>query len=282
MITMTNGSMLTKEFDKQINDLMLHCLDFSFDRFHAKGVWNDDYERYSIFDNGIMVASISVYKMKMVINGEQKEFLQIGAVATREEYRCKGLSRKIMEHILSRYPDTSAFLHGGNSVLNFYPKFGFRPFEEKQPYIKYKLDNEGDMIRIDINDPKVDRYLKERNQYSKVIDCINQYAINWFHILYRHQKDIYEIPQLDLMIIARQKDNVLTVYDIAAKRNLSFEEIVPHLSFKGVDLIQFAFIPDWLGVDYSMKEYKIDDSNPFVKGSFGVEGEFMIPRFTTT
>jgi len=282
MITMTNGSMLTKEFDKQINDLMLNCLDFSFDKFHGKGVWNDDYERYSIFDNGIMAASISAYKMKMLINGEQKNFLQLGAVATREEYRGNGLSRNIMEHIFTKYPDIPAFLHGGNSVLNFYPKFGFRPFEEKQPYIEYKLDNEGDMIRLNINDPKVDMYLKERNQYSKVIDCKNQYAINWFHLIYRHPNDIYEIPQLDLMMIAKQRGNKLTIFDIVAKRNVTFKEIVPHLSFQGIDTIQFAFIPDWLGVEYSMKEYKIDDCNPFLKGSFGIKEEFMVPSFITT
>lgn len=282
MITMTKGSMLTKEYDKQVNDLMFHALDFSFDKWHAKGVWNDDYERYSIIENQIMLAHVGVYKMKMLIDGEQKDFLQIGGVATREECRCKGLSRSIFEHVFTKYPDTFVFLHGGNSVINFYPKFGFKPFEEKQPYIEYKLDSQGDMIKLNMNDPKVDKYLRKRNQYSRVIDCLNQYEINWFHLLYRHQNDIYEIPQLDLMIIARQNGNKLTIFDIAASKPVTFEEILHHLNFQGVDTIHFGFIPDWLGVNYSMKEYLIDDSNPFVRGDFGIEGEFMIPKFITT
>jgi GNAT superfamily N-acetyltransferase len=282
MITMTNRSKFTEKFDEQINDLMLHALDFSFDKWHAKKVWDDDYERYSIIENDIMLANISVFKMKMLINGEQREFLQFGSVATREEYRGKGLSRKLMEHIFSIYPDTPTFLHGGDSVVEFYPKFGFVPSAYKQPYIEYKLQNCGEMIKLNINDPKVDQYLRERSQYSKVFDCLNQYSINWFHLLYGHSNNVYEIQQLDLMIIAKQNGNKLTIYDIVAKKTVSFEEIAPHLYFEGVDTIQFVFNPDWLGIEYSMKEYKIHDANPFAKGGFGVEGEYMIPGMIIT
>lgn len=282
MITMTNGSRLTKEFDKQVNDLMLHALDFSFDKWHAQKVWHDDYERYSIIENGIMLANISVFKMKMLINGEQRDFLQFGSVATRKEYRGKGLSRKLMEHIFSIYPDTPAFLHANDSVVEFYPKFEFEPIAYKQPYIEYKLENHGEMIKLNIDDPKVDKYLRERSQYSKVFDCLNQYSINWFHLLYGFSNNIYEIPQLDLMLIVKQKGNKLTIYDIVAKKTVSFEEIAPNLYFQGIDIIQFGFNPDWLGIDYNMREYKIDDANPFAYGDLGVAKEYMIPGMITT
>lgn len=278
MITMTNGSTTTKKFNAELNKLIMHTFGFSFDKWHAKNVWNDDYELYSIIENGIMLANISVYKMKMIINGENRDYLQFGSVATRKEYRGKGLSKKLMEHIFSIYPDTPCFLHGGDSVVEFYPKFGFKPIAYKQPYINCKLKNSGEMIKLNITNPKVDKYLKERTQYSKVFDCTNQYAINWFHLLYGHQNNIYEIPQLEVMIIAYQQDNKLTICDIVTSKPVSFEKIVLYLYFEGVDIIQFDFNPDWLGVDYHMKEYKNEDENPFVKGDFGLEQEYMIPR----
>ncbi|MCB2312951.1 GNAT family N-acetyltransferase [Clostridium tagluense] len=282
MVTMTNASTTTKEFNAQLNELIMHAFDFSFDKWHAKNVWNDDYEIYSIIEDGVMLANISVTKMKMVINGEKRDYLQFGSVATREEHRGKGLSKKLMEHIFSIYPDTPCFLHGGDSVVGFYPKFGFKPITYKQPYIEYKLNNSGEMIKLNITNPKVDKYLKERTQYSKVFDCINQYSINWFHLIYGHQNNIYEIPQLDVMLVAHQRDNKVTIYDIVASRPVSFEQIVPYLCFEGVDIIQFGFNPDWLGIDYNMREYKIDDENPFLKGDFGLEQEYMIPRMITT
>ena len=147
MITMTNGLTATKKFKDELNELIMQAFEFSFDKWHAKNVWNEDYELYSIIENGVMLANISVYKMKMIINGEKRDYLQFGSVATREEHRGKGLSKKLMEHIFSIYPDTPCFLHGGDDVAQFYPKFGFKPFTYKQPYIEYKLKNIGEMIK---------------------------------------------------------------------------------------------------------------------------------------
>lgn len=282
MITMTNGLTATKEFKAELNELIMQAFGFSFDKWHAKNVWNEDYELYSIIENGVMLANISVYKMKMIINGERRDYLQFGSVATREEHRGKGLSKKLMEHIFSIYPDTPCFLHGGDDVAKFYPKFGFKTFTYKRPYIEYKLKNSGEMIKLDITNPKVDKYLKERTQYSNIFDSINQYAINWFHLLYGHQNNIYEIPQLNVMIIAHQQGNKLTIYDIIASRTVSFEKIVPYLCFEGVDIIEFGFNPDWLGIDYNIGEYTFEDENPFVKGDFGLEQEYVIPRTIIT
>lgn len=279
---MTNASTTTKEFNAKLNELIMHAFEFTFEKWHAKNVWNDDYEIYSIIEDGVMIANISVTKMKMIIKGEESDYLQFGSVATREEHRGKGLSKKIMEHIFSIYPDTPCFLHGGDDVVEFYPKFGFKPITYKQPYIEYKLKNSGEMIKLNVTDPKVDNYLKQRNQYSKIFDCTNQYSINWFHLLYGHQNNIYEIPKLNIMFVACKRDNKLTIYDIATSKPVSFEQVVPYLCFEGVDIIQFCFNPDWLRIDYKMKEFKIEDENPFVKGDFGLEQEYIIPRMIIT
>lgn len=54
MITMTNGSKATKELNAQINELIMHAFEFSFDKGHAQNIWNDDYEIYSIIEYGVM------------------------------------------------------------------------------------------------------------------------------------------------------------------------------------------------------------------------------------
>ena len=84
------------------------------------------------------------------------------------------------------------------------------------------------------------------------------------------------------MIIAYKQDNKLRIYDIIASKPVSFEEIATHLCFEGVDIIEFHFNPDCLGIDYNMREYKNEDETPFVKGDFGLEQEYMIPRTIIT
>jgi GNAT superfamily N-acetyltransferase len=255
---------------------------FSFETWKKKNFWNDDYESYSIIENDIMLANISVYRMKLLINGLEYDFLQIGAVATREEYRGRGFSRMIMQYIFNIYPNTPAFLFGNDSVLEFYPKFGFKQICDKKPYIEYRPQDGGEMTKLDITNPKVDYYLKERTQFSEIFDCKNKYSVNWFHLLMGNSDNIYEIPELQLMMVAEQQGSTLMIYDIAAIKPVSFSELGQNLHFKGVATIEFGFNPDWLDFDYSMKEYKIEDSTLFMKGDFGTEQEFIVPLLIRT
>lgn len=281
MIVMTNGVTATKEFRELYNELILNVFGFSFEKWHKQDVWNEDYECYSIFDNGCMIANVSVYKMRLLLNGIQREYLQFGAVATREEYRGKGLSRTIMEHILGKYPDTQAFLLANDSVVELYPKFGFKPTRDKQPYLDLKLDNAGEMRGLTVLDTRLDAYMRGRNQHSKIFDCLNSYGVNWFHLLYSYQDSVYEIPELDALVIARQRDRVLRLVDVMAQRPIHFNELLPYLFFENVEVIEFGFNPDWLGIKYKLRDYEIEDTHLFVKGDFGVEG-YILPLLIRT
>lgn len=229
-----------------------------------------------------MLSNISVYKMKMLVNGVSKDYLQLGSVATRKEQQGKGLARKIMEHIMTVYPNTPIFLFGDNEAEGYYNKMGFAPFSYKQPYTECKINNPGEMHRLEITDLKVDRYLKQRAQYSQMLDCINQYAINWFHLIYRYPNHIYEIPGLDVMLVMKQSGSVLSIFDIAASKPVSFNEILPYLHFDGVSRIEFGFNPDWLGLDYKMDIIEDDDGIPFIRGDFGLISDFTFPVMMAT
>ena len=58
--------------------------------------------------------------------------IQIGAVGTIPEYQNRGLSRYLMEYVIDKYDPVSdiIFLFANETVLDFYPKFGFKPHQE--------------------------------------------------------------------------------------------------------------------------------------------------------
>lgn len=277
MITMANGLNASREYKKQLNELATEVFGFSFGRWQEQGLWDGDFECYSIIEDGIMLANASIYWMKLLINGIPKEYLQISTVATRAEHRGKGLSRKLMEYIFNRYPETPGFLLGNDSVREFYPKFGFTATVDKLPYVECSLQKSGEMLQLNINEPKIDFYLKGRTQYSRIFDCTNRYSINWFHLLYRYPKRIYEIPRLGLMLVAIQDNNILHIVDIAATKPVDFSQLVPQLHFDGVDTIEFGFNPDWLDVDYHTRDNEVEDTTLFVKGDFGVGTDYILP-----
>lgn len=280
---MNNGLTATEEFKRQYNDLVLEVFGFSFEKWFELNVWDENYEVYSIFQEERIISNVGVYKMKMIVNGIDKEFIQIGAVATRIEDRGKGLSRKIMEHIFKIYPNTPAWLWANDSVLNFYPKFDFVPTSEKQPYIKVNLQrNNKSLIRMEITDSKINDYLKNKKRFSNVLDCKNHFAINWFHLINIHHKDIYEIPELDLMLVIKQMERTLMIYDIIGEKPVDFSEILTHLSFEGVDTIKFGFNPEWLDLECSFEDVKVENSTLFVRGGIDLDKNYIIPRLIRT
>ena len=76
-------------------------IDFQF--WYDLNLWDENYESYSIIENGEMISNICVYKTNILFNNKQHPALSIGAVATKKEHRGKGLSRKLMEHIIDKY-----------------------------------------------------------------------------------------------------------------------------------------------------------------------------------
>jgi Acetyltransferase (GNAT) domain len=63
-----------------------------------------------------------------VINGKARSGYQIGAVATHSNHRNRGPARLLMKEVLGKLdaPDQPVILFANPSVLDFYPRFGFR------------------------------------------------------------------------------------------------------------------------------------------------------------
>ena len=99
----------------------------SFEPWQKAGFWTKDYLPYSIIQKGNIISNVSVSLMTVLVNGERLDAAQIGAVGTVPEYRKQGLSRLLINHVIDIYSKKSdlIFLFANDSVMDFYPKFGF-------------------------------------------------------------------------------------------------------------------------------------------------------------
>lgn len=270
------------EYKHQLNALMLAIFGFSFEAWHKHGLWNEDYTCYSIVEDGVMLANASVYKMKMLVMGREKEVFQLGAVATRKEFRGRGLSQKILDFIFKQYPEKPFLLFANQEVKDFYPKFGFRRVFDLQPNMEICLDNpSAEMKKLAGNDPQVKDYLERRTCFSKILDCTNAAPINWFNLQMGYSDCIYKIPDLHALIVARQEGSTLTLFDVFASSAFTFEDLTRRLNFSGIRIILFAFNPDWLKLKYSLMEYN-NNSPIFVRGSFDLPDGCSFPFLLRT
>mgnify|MGYP000853796058 FL=1 len=242
-------------YKAMMNNLMKSVFGFTFERWYARDLWNEGYECYSVVYDGRLISNVSMTKMTLLVAGHRVPAIQLGAVATLPEYRGLGLSRRIMEHILDKYLGTPAFLFANKSVLEFYPKFGFEPVMEVQPYMQLQRPLPGGMCsKLSIDSPILAHHVGRRHHFSAVLDALDAESVNWFHILMEFEDAIYHIPHMDIIVIATQEGDTVTIYDVLGDTDVPLLEIIQYLPFQGCDTVDFAFMPDALGCDYMTRK----------------------------
>lgn len=270
-------------YERLLNDLIMEVFGFSFEAWHEVKVWDDRYESYSVIEDGVMLANVCVFKLDLMINGEVVRAHQIGAVATRKNCRGRGLARILMEHILEKYPDVPTFLFANSSVLDFYPKFGFKRIYESSPSIAMRIDNKGaNAKKLPALDLRVWAHLRSGRHSSKVLDCENANPVELFHMMMDYDDSIYYWRNLGLIVVAEQNGNELFIPYLSAPDGLGFEQILEVLPFEGIERIRFGFMPDgWVdGIEWA--PVKDDDKAMFVRGNISFPEPFEFPVMSVT
>jgi len=269
-----------KQYQTKLNALLKpEFLDFKF--WYDLDLWDSNYESYSIMENNEIVSNICAFKTDIVFHGRQYMALSIGAVTTKPEYRNMGYSRLLMEHIINKYPDTPMYLSANETVLDFYPRFGFKRISDRLPISEYKITNDIVPRKLRFDDPKIWDYVYKRKNFSTMLDCKNTASINIFHIYWGYLKDcIYEIPELEALVIASQKQNVLKITGVFSLKDISFKDLSQHLPFKNVSKVEFGFMPHWKDLNFDMRPYEADPL--FVRGINCDLGDFKFPEISFT
>lgn len=277
-----NGPEASASYRRQLNRLLQDVFGFDLQRFHDRNLWNEDYLCFSIREQGRMLANAAVYRHKMVCSGREQDWLQLGAVATAPEYRGQGLASQLMAEIEQRFAGTPMFLYANDSVLEFYPKFGFRSCQEYQPWVLLPAGVQKAAVQLSVTDPKIDRYLRLRSQFASGLDCLNGYSLYWFHLLYNYGDSIFEVPDLGALLVIKRDNSVLRLLDVAAAEPLSWDELKPYLTGDGTRKIEFGFTPDWLCPRYDTGLYTEEDSTLMVKNGAHPPPRTFLPRLIIT
>lgn len=269
-----------KKYQGMLNNLLKNIfLDFQF--WYDLDLWDDKYESYAIVKNNEIISNICVFKTQLVFNQKEYSALSIGAVATKKEYRGRGYSRILMNHIISKYDGIAMYLSANDSVVDFYPKFGFIRTYEKLPIYECEINNNIEPQKLQYDNAKVWEYVYKRINFSQELDCLNTFSVNIFHIYWGYLKDcIYEIPDIDTMIIAKQTGSTLKLIGVFSLKNISFSDLVEFLPFKNIKKIEFGFMPYWSDINYTMQEYKTDPL--FVRSTNCDLGDFKFPELSIT
>lgn len=159
------------------NKLAEKTFGINFEKWYKEGYWNERYIPYSLVYNNKVVTNVSISIMDVMIQGDEKRYIQIGTVMTDEEFRNKGLSRFLMEKIIEEWEDKCdcIYLYANDSVFKFYPKFGFKKYNEYQYLINNAKKESTEKVRnLNIDD------IRDKDIFTRIIN--NRISISNLHV----------------------------------------------------------------------------------------------------
>lgn len=250
----------------------IFCLDFT--SWHKKGYWGERYIPYSFEDGGKVVANISVNELDFIIEGKSMKALQIGTVMTHPDYRNEGLSASLMNHVLDVYSGKYEYMYlfANDSVLDFYPRFGFERMEESQYSISFSSGNRGGKLRkLDIRDSNdlqlIEKIVYGREPVSKSFGTANSGGITMYHVLNVFTDHLYYSEQEESVIIFIKEDGKVHLFDLISMAPANLNNILEGIINKKTTEVVFHYTPDYEGLEYELSPFQRDGALFVKKGA---------------
>ncbi|RSK25975.1 GNAT family N-acetyltransferase [Bacillus sp. HMF5848] len=256
------------------NELALQTFGIQFEDWYKAGFWTEKYEPYSFVDSGMVIANVSVNKLNLQIGGSSYSAVQLGTVMIHPDYRGQGLSAKIFEKIFTDYADVDVmYLFANETVLDYYPKFGFEKIDESQ----WALDIEGFAESIatqDFNQRDFFETLKHRIPVSRVFATEGAEGIAMFYYLNGFREHTYYVATENAYVICEQKDKELHVYDVISKEEVDLLSVVKKIGNAHIEKVIFYFTIDTVSESFSPSPF-ID--NMFIRSKVPFPKAFKHP-----
>ena len=257
------------------NTLAEATFGLNFEGWYQNGFWGDNYQPYSMVLDRKVVANVSLNRTDLVIGGRRRKIYQLGTVMTAPEHRNKGLIRAIMAEIEKDTVDADGvYLFGNDSVVQFYPKFGFRKGRECVCTRSVEQTGLCVLTQVPMDGPAAWNQLAAamaESTFPTGCEMTGNPELIFFYVSQFMQDAVYLHEATGTWIIAEPDGDELLIHNVFTKADISLDQIIR--SF-GSDIrhVTLGFSPaDSTG--WEVKEFHEDDCTFFVKGTFFDEFE---------
>ncbi len=259
----------------------------SFEAWYQNGFWGDNYIPYSVVENGRVVANVSVNRTDLYFGGKVRKLIQLGTVMTEESCRNKGMIRAIMAEIDRDFSDVEgAYLFGNDSVVNFYPKFGFRRGVEYEYSRELTQDGPCRMEKMPMEGPGdwagLERAMKE-SAFRGGCEMVNNPELIFFYVTHFMKDTVWYSRELNAWTIGWVENGELVLDNVFAPEGITLDAVVAAFG-GGIRRVRLEFAPanpeNWV-----CRPWHEEDCNFFVRGDCfaGFEAERLrIPALSHT
>lgn len=221
----------------------------NFEEWYRNGYWGDSYTPYSLLDNGLVVANASINTIRVRFHNVSKLYIQIGTVMTARPYRNRGLARMLIEEIIGDWKERcdSIYLYANNTVLDFYPKFGFVSEKEYQ-YGKGIVPRQAGVRKLNMESSTdialLEDYYGKSNPFSE-LPMIGNFGLVMFYCSSFLRDCVYYLEEFDAVVIAAFDGSVMTCFDIYCGEGKDFDTVLAKTARQDTDTVTFGFTPKY-------------------------------------
>lgn len=276
-----------KAYRDSFNRLTTLVYDLNFEDWYQNGCWDDRYICYSFLKDNEIIANVSVSLMDLIINGESKRAIQIGTVVTHPDYRGKGLSRALMEHVLDEYEQDCDlfFLFANSSAIDFYPKFGFESFDESQFKLRVNptLNEYSSLRKLNYMNEEDLHLMKKmavsRRPISEQFGVRNNQGIFMFYTIKVFPDSVYYSEEDEAIIVYQQEGHTLHLYDVVSLGAVELHSLLQRIANEQTEYVRFYFTPDLFAESVEIKPMDAHDDVLYIKANFALDNQpkFCVP-----
>lgn len=259
-------------YRQSFNLLTQKTFGFNFEDWYQRGYWGDSYRPHSLLCNDEIVANVSASPIDYMVNGMPIKAVQLGTVMTKETYRHMGLSKVLMEYVLREYEKQCEliYLYANDSVLDFYPRFGFAKAEET---VHTKLftakDQKLSVRKLDLQDGAdlelLTRLVWHTEPYSRCA-MIDNPGLVMFYLTSFMAEDIYYIEELKLMAVVTFEGKDLHLVDVFCEEEVDLDLVINSLVTQTETKITLGFTPKEVS-SYTAEPLREEGTTIFIKGA---------------
>ncbi len=258
------------ELRASFNRLAGEAFGLNFEDWYQNGYWTDRYNPYSVVKDGEVIANVSINIMDMNYKGELLHLIQLGTVMTKPEYRNQGLIRRIMNEIDADYEGwvDGMYLFGNDSVIDFYPKFGYKKSYEHQYSKKVTISNPASMKQVSMSNKEEWSVLEAAIHKSCMqgqFDMADNMELYMFYVSKFMQGNVYYDEKLDCYAIAEIEGDELLLHAVFAERQLELDKVIAAFG-ENITQVKLAFTPRDT-TSFECQELHVEDCTLFVKGA---------------
>lgn len=255
---------------RSFNELAGKTFGLDFEDWYQNGFWKNAYNPYSVVENGQVVANVSVNVTDLLFDGSIKRFLQLGTVMTEETHRHQGCIRAIMERIDADYHGKTdgVYLFANDSVLDFYPRFGFQKSREYQyslslhgagpcRFVPAAMDCAAAWARLE--------QAAERSIFRGRLDLTGNRGLLLFHVTKFMRDNVYYHAPSSTYVVADRQGTELFMHNVFSD---TLTELTDVLDLFGEEIRQvtLGFTPVQ-NAGYQVAGLQEDDCTLFIRGT---------------